>query len=217
VTAQFDPMRVKAGEQVWWEDPADGLSSGIYTVTKVFGGDDGSTDEDSTALIHNDLGSEAEVFLHELRAPDTSYRRTTWADTRAWDAAMAASSIARGSHEHYYPPGTWVLDPSFSGDLPWHRDFDSHLTHDNPIVSIISNLLTLAHFDGKNVDDILSHARSSFDESMKQKGEWFNPTGGGKLDEGRTAWAHSTLLAWSRHMNGGDELNLMVKLARLAD
>jgi len=198
VTVQFDPMKVKAGDQVWWEDPADGLSSGIYTVTKVFGGDDGSTDEDSTALIHNDLGGEAEVFLHELRAPDYDGGRTTWADTRTWDAAMAASSIA-----HDYE----------GGKLPWHRSFDPHLAHDNPIVSLITNLLTLAHFDGKDVDDVLSQARSRFVENMAQKGEDDHC---GKVDEERTAWAHRTLSVWN-HMDDGDGLDLMAKLARLAD
>lgn len=45
------------GDEVYWNDPDAGLSSGYYWVTAIHG---------EIILINNNAGSEAEVFAHEL-------------------------------------------------------------------------------------------------------------------------------------------------------
>lgn len=194
----LDPKTVKEGDKVWWDDPADGLSSGVYTVVEVFTDCDAPADGETIVALRNEAGSEAEVLMQELRAPEGG-RRTTWADTRAWDAAMAASALARGADNHE--------------ELPFHHTFDPHLAHDNPIVSLICNLLTLAHFDGANVEEVLAEAHHRFKGNMAEKGEFDTL---GRIDEARTEWAHRILATWNL-WDGGDKLELMGKLARLGD
>lgn len=53
---------IAVGDQVWWDDPADGFSSGYYRVVMIYG---------EVVTIKNEAGSTAEVFPHEL-----TYRRS---------------------------------------------------------------------------------------------------------------------------------------------
>lgn len=55
------------GSEVWWNDPADGFSSGYYTVTAILA-DNGVESEDTILCLKNDAGSEAEVYASELSA-----------------------------------------------------------------------------------------------------------------------------------------------------
>ena len=60
------------GAEVWWTDPAEGLSSGYYKIIVMPDASDIPEDEiedfeeDCVITIKNEAGSEAEVFLHEL-------------------------------------------------------------------------------------------------------------------------------------------------------
>lgn len=45
------------GDEVYWNDPDDGLSSGVYKIIRVT--------SENTVYISNDT-SEAEVYIHEL-------------------------------------------------------------------------------------------------------------------------------------------------------
>jgi hypothetical protein len=191
----FDMKTAKPGDRVWWSDPADGLSSGEYTIIEVYADSPEERDSDTMVLIRNGSGSEAEVIMGELCAPDDR-PRTAWKDVRSWDAAMAASALARGSDEDY----------------PWHDGFDSHIFHDNPIVSLMANLLLLAHFDGDEPEEVLRNVLDAFRRTQALKGEVdYTPN-----DKGRTEWAHRTLCTWAV-ANGADRLQLMGRLARLGD
>lgn len=54
------------GDEVWWNDPDNGISSGYYKVTSVQS-DTGVVESDSTILcLQNDAGSSAEVLASEL-------------------------------------------------------------------------------------------------------------------------------------------------------
>lgn len=58
------PGSLAAGDEVWWEDPDDGISSGYYRVVDVRGD---SVTPDTVVVLKNDGGSEVEAFVHELR------------------------------------------------------------------------------------------------------------------------------------------------------
>ncbi|MCL4526394.1 MAG: hypothetical protein M1492_07855 [Gammaproteobacteria bacterium] len=53
-----EPCGFNVGDEVFWEDPDNGASSGYYTIREING---------EILLIANQAGSQAEVFAHELR------------------------------------------------------------------------------------------------------------------------------------------------------
>lgn len=55
--------KIKVGDEVYWNDPDNGYSSGIYTIQEI-------EHADMIKLVCD--GSEAEVFLHELRPIELS-------------------------------------------------------------------------------------------------------------------------------------------------
>jgi hypothetical protein len=60
---------LKKGDLVWWSDPGEDLSSGVYTVNEVYADpEDGERFSDTMVTIFNKAGGEAEVELHELCA-----------------------------------------------------------------------------------------------------------------------------------------------------
>ena len=59
--------KLDAGDEVRWEDPDDGVSSGVYFVTEVLTETGQVTDFDDMLVIRNTEGSHAEVFASELR------------------------------------------------------------------------------------------------------------------------------------------------------
>jgi hypothetical protein len=191
----FDMKTAKAGDKVWWSDPADGLSSGEYTIIEVYADNPDERDDETMVFIRNGGGSEAEVLMGELCAPEDR-PRTAWKDVRSWDAAMAASALARGS----------------DADHPWHDGCDSHIFHDNPIVSLMTNLLLLAHFDGDEPEQVLRDVLDAFRRAQALKGEVDYTVN----DKGRTEWAHRTLCVWAL-AGGADKLQLMGRLARFDD
>ena len=68
----LDPKTMKEGDKVWWDDPADSLSSGVYTVVEVFTDCDAPADGETIVALRNEAGSEAEVLMQELCAPFTA-------------------------------------------------------------------------------------------------------------------------------------------------
>ena len=56
-----------AGDEVFWEDPDNGESSGAYFITEVLTDNGQVTDFDDMLLIRNAEGSHAEVYVSELR------------------------------------------------------------------------------------------------------------------------------------------------------
>ena len=57
---------IRKGDEVFWTDPGDGCSSGVYVMTDVNTVDGEPRDEDTVVWLRNDVGSEAEVFMREL-------------------------------------------------------------------------------------------------------------------------------------------------------
>jgi len=66
----FDMSTAKPGDKVWWSDPDDGLSSGEYTIIEVYANSPEEREGDTMVFIRNERGSEAEVFMGELCAPE---------------------------------------------------------------------------------------------------------------------------------------------------
>lgn len=56
---------LRKGDTVYWEDPDDGLASGLYVVTHVFDKDTATQPNDMLRIENND--SEADVLFHELK------------------------------------------------------------------------------------------------------------------------------------------------------
>lgn len=54
-------------DEVYWEDPDEGLSSGKYRVMEIVTENGRITDMDDMLVIANEAGSVAEVFAAELR------------------------------------------------------------------------------------------------------------------------------------------------------
>jgi hypothetical protein len=60
---------IAVGSKVYWNDPDEGISSGIYTVAYINADDSDDIDEDETIIsIYNESGTEAEVLARELEA-----------------------------------------------------------------------------------------------------------------------------------------------------
>lgn len=54
------------GDEVWWNDPHCGISSGIYKVSEINAGGGAVTATDIVLQLKNEAGSEAEVFASEV-------------------------------------------------------------------------------------------------------------------------------------------------------
>ena len=54
------------GDQVWWNDPDCGISSGYYTVSEIM--TEGEITGDTIARLKNEAGSEVEVYISEMSA-----------------------------------------------------------------------------------------------------------------------------------------------------
>jgi hypothetical protein len=57
--------QLKPGDEVYWNDPDRGVSSGHYTVKEVLS-ESGEIEDDTIVIIKNDAGTWAEVFAHEI-------------------------------------------------------------------------------------------------------------------------------------------------------
>jgi len=62
----YIPNEINVGDQVFWNDPDQGLSSGIYTIDAVLTENGKLLHGSDICLLKNDAGSQAEVFAHEL-------------------------------------------------------------------------------------------------------------------------------------------------------
>lgn len=62
----LDLRALDAGDQVTWEDPDDGLSSGVYYISEIVTETGQVTDYDDMIVIRNAAGSSAEVYASEL-------------------------------------------------------------------------------------------------------------------------------------------------------
>lgn len=60
----FLPSELSIGDEVFWNDPDDGICSGIYTVVEIPAGK--LLHQDDICTIKNAHDSEVEVFAHEL-------------------------------------------------------------------------------------------------------------------------------------------------------
>jgi len=60
------------GRRVWWSDPDNHFSSGIYTVTWIGTESHGDVEDDTVISIKNDAGSHAEVPRSEIIPADCS-------------------------------------------------------------------------------------------------------------------------------------------------
>lgn len=54
------------GDEVYWTDPDNGVSSGYYTVLEVHAPSGEPIDEDTIVVLLNASGGIAEVLIHEL-------------------------------------------------------------------------------------------------------------------------------------------------------
>jgi hypothetical protein len=63
---------LKVGDEVWWNDPDHGQSSGYYVIRKLRKLDDDPVSEAATVFLGNDFGSEVEAMVFELspKKPD---------------------------------------------------------------------------------------------------------------------------------------------------
>jgi hypothetical protein len=59
-------MELQKGDEVFWHDPDNGISSGFYEVVSILSESGTVESEDTILFIKNKSGSEAEVFAHEL-------------------------------------------------------------------------------------------------------------------------------------------------------
>lgn len=79
------------GQEVWWNDPDNHRSSGIYTVEGILF--DKITDDDDMLVIRNDAGSVAEVLAHELSPskPDNLFEVVYGGETYGYAADAEAA------------------------------------------------------------------------------------------------------------------------------
>ena len=57
---------LNVGDEVFWNDPDHGISSGIYTIHAIHTESGKLLHSSDVCFLKNDAGSEAEVFAHEL-------------------------------------------------------------------------------------------------------------------------------------------------------
>ena len=62
----LDLRALDAGDQVTWEDPDDGLATGIYFISEIVTETGQITDYDDMIVIRNAAGGWAEVYASEL-------------------------------------------------------------------------------------------------------------------------------------------------------
>lgn len=62
----FLEQRLAVGDQVYWNDPDEGLSSGVYTVTWIGAREGEIQERDTVVAIKNEAGGEAEVLRSEV-------------------------------------------------------------------------------------------------------------------------------------------------------
>jgi hypothetical protein len=60
----FLPSELSIGDEVFWNDPDDGISSGVYTIVDIPSGK--LLHQDDICTIKNAHDSEVDVFAHEL-------------------------------------------------------------------------------------------------------------------------------------------------------
>jgi hypothetical protein len=58
--------QLNVGDEVYWNDPADGLSSGYYSIRKINTDSGRIESQETILLLANEAGSQAEVFAHEI-------------------------------------------------------------------------------------------------------------------------------------------------------
>lgn len=63
----------QVGDKVWWTDPDEDLSTGLYTVRQIHS-ESGTVESFDTILLLAHEGSLAEVFAHELSRPPSLQR-----------------------------------------------------------------------------------------------------------------------------------------------
>jgi len=57
---------LNVGDEVFWNDPDQGISSGIYKIHAIHTESGKLLHSSDVCFLKNDAGSEAEVFAHEL-------------------------------------------------------------------------------------------------------------------------------------------------------
>lgn len=62
----LDLRALDSGDQVNWQDPDDGKSSGVYYISEIVTETGQVTDYDDMIVIRNAAGSWAEVYASEL-------------------------------------------------------------------------------------------------------------------------------------------------------
>lgn len=98
---------LRVGSQVFWTDPDDGVSSGLYEITHL----DRPLHADTVISLRSAAGSEAEVFLHEIHPPADREGRT--------HGASAAKNPAL--REHGTPaPAPWLPATITALDAYYH-------------------------------------------------------------------------------------------------
>ena len=60
-------MDIRIGDEVYWNDPDEGFSSGYYRVHDIYSESKTAEDSDTILFLKNEAGSEAEVFAHEIK------------------------------------------------------------------------------------------------------------------------------------------------------
>lgn len=55
---EMDRKNLQIGDEVYWNDPDDGMCSGVFKIVEFI--------NDTVVLLRNDSGSETEAFLNEL-------------------------------------------------------------------------------------------------------------------------------------------------------
>jgi len=96
--------KLKLGDAVWWNDPDNGFSSGLYQIQVINA--TSVRDPDDVLSMKNDAGSEVEAIAREL-APANLELIITTAD---WQDAVAAGDTLLGYEE-------WMLQQAISMGL----------------------------------------------------------------------------------------------------
>lgn len=129
---------------------------------------------------------------------EETYGGTIWAEVRSWDAARAAVMLHPGGE---------------CGEM--HYSWNPYSEADDPIEHALLDLLMLARFHGRDVDDLLERVRNDHKSVMKEKGVEEDVRYG--LDSDRSAWAKEILSKWNALRGGDDPLNFLSCMSRLGD
>lgn len=60
-------MDIRIGDEIFWNDPDEGISSGWYRVHDIYSESKTVESSDTVLLVKNETGSQAEIFAHEIK------------------------------------------------------------------------------------------------------------------------------------------------------